>query len=210
MDKKPRTVEGDAQERLDRVQKQIDDVKKDLLKMNQKKEEPKAKSKKLSALDAQREEYLQKKKSAGKNREDETLGALESFINKMRNPGGAQPTPVAGTAGAPEGDTVCERHSLKNCQSCKDTFGEKQAATDEGWMHHELRFDKKPIDPFARRDNVDDYVIIDPRVSPFCLFLLPLFSWLKQNSHPSLIPFLSLARKEEGQGPGRQTGKEGR
>jgi hypothetical protein len=32
-------------------------------------------------------------------------------------------------------------------------------------MTHTLKFEKKPIDPFARRDNIDDYVVIDPRVN---------------------------------------------
>ncbi|CAB4443115.1 unnamed protein product [Rhizophagus irregularis] len=59
----------------------------------------------------------------------------------------------------------CLLHSVPNCLSCRDTFGEsKNDETDEGWLAHRLVFEKdhKGKDLMQRRDDPNDYVVIDP------------------------------------------------
>jgi peptidyl-prolyl cis-trans isomerase SDCCAG10 len=59
----------------------------------------------------------------------------------------------------------CLLHSVPNCLSCRDTFGESQKVdTDEGWLAHRLVFEKdhKGKDLMQRRDDPNDYVVIDP------------------------------------------------
>jgi len=59
-------------------------------------------------------------------------------------------------------------------------------------MTHSLKFEKKPIDPFARRDNIDDYVVIDPRVRQF--FVL-FFSFVLLELRPTSHNFLCSWRR---------------
>ncbi len=59
----------------------------------------------------------------------------------------------------------CILHSVPDCLSCRDTFGEPQEDnTDEGWLAHRLVFEKdyKGKDLMQRRDDPNDYVVIDP------------------------------------------------
>ena len=65
-----------------------------------------------------------------------------------------------------EGDVeFCHLHLVPNCLSCRDSFGESQKDdTDEGWLAHRLIFEKdhKGKDLMQRRDDPNDYVVIDP------------------------------------------------
>jgi hypothetical protein len=59
----------------------------------------------------------------------------------------------------------CALHSLVKCQSCYDFFGKTIHETDQGWMSHKLTFtEPKVIDPMMRRENVEDLVVIDPKI----------------------------------------------
>jgi peptidyl-prolyl cis-trans isomerase SDCCAG10 len=62
-------------------------------------------------------------------------------------------------------EKVCEIHGIPNCESCFDAFGMQEDQNDEGWMGHKLVFakDLKGKDLMQRKDNIDDYVVIDPR-----------------------------------------------
>ncbi|CAG8499877.1 11641_t:CDS:2 [Paraglomus brasilianum] len=65
----------------------------------------------------------------------------------------------------PEDTEPCSLHSVPNCLSCRDTFGQSNATdTDEGWLSHQLVFEKdyKGKDLMQRRDDPNDYVVIDP------------------------------------------------
>jgi len=130
---------------------------------------------------------------------------LGNFVNKLRNPSTTQPESSSATAPVPSGvgETLCALHRLKNCESCKDTFGQKHVQTDDGWMSHELKFEKKPIDPFARRDNVDDFVVLDPRVS-LLYSVDPIPHLFLTRMHLPLV-----AREKEGQGAFREKGTKG-
>lgn len=83
----------------------------------------------------------------------------------------------------PKATTLCELHSVANCESCRfqmkrkllvkgDDGDEVWASEDEaepvkeGWWKNQVRFEKdtKGKDLMRRRDNIDDYVVIDPRV----------------------------------------------
>lgn len=60
----------------------------------------------------------------------------------------------------------CELHSIPGCESCYDTFKDPaDEESDQGWMTHKLVFEKdyKGKDLMQRVENVDDYVVIDPR-----------------------------------------------
>lgn len=59
----------------------------------------------------------------------------------------------------------CILHSVPNCLSCRDTFGQQEKEdTDEGWLAHRLVFEKdyKGKDLMQRKDDPDDYLVIDP------------------------------------------------
>lgn len=62
-------------------------------------------------------------------------------------------------------EKVCNIHGIPNCESCFDAFGMQEEQNDEGWMGHKLVFakDLKGKDLMQRKDNIDDYVVIDPR-----------------------------------------------
>lgn len=64
-----------------------------------------------------------------------------------------------------EDAVLCILHSVPNCLSCRDTFGEpQQDETDEGWLAHRLVFEKdhKGKDLMQRRDDPNDFIVIDP------------------------------------------------
>lgn len=56
----------------------------------------------------------------------------------------------------------CSLHFIKNCSSCRDTFGEHESDDDEGWMNVSLKFDKE-VGANVFKPKVDDYTVIDPR-----------------------------------------------
>ena len=75
----------------------------------------------------------------------------------------------------------CELHQVINCESCTDTFNKLHRVIQgdddetleefpqedmEGWLEHQLVFerDTKGKDLMARRDDADDFIVIDPRV----------------------------------------------
>jgi peptidyl-prolyl cis-trans isomerase SDCCAG10 len=59
----------------------------------------------------------------------------------------------------------CKLHDIPNCASCFDNTEEAVKETDDGWISHQLVFDKdlKGKDLMQRKETVDDYVVIDPR-----------------------------------------------
>jgi peptidyl-prolyl cis-trans isomerase SDCCAG10 len=69
----------------------------------------------------------------------------------------------------PAPESRCALHSVSNCESCRaDALmpAEEEEVDETNWMDTVLRFEKdtKGKDLMRRRDNVDDYVVIDPRV----------------------------------------------
>ncbi|RKP26271.1 hypothetical protein SYNPS1DRAFT_21934 [Syncephalis pseudoplumigaleata] len=113
-----------------------------------------------------------------------TLAKLNAFTSKLA---ALSPTSMAGAAssasdaGAKE---ACELHQVVDCESCGRSMRSSDAKDDDeavaappseftgetwneqGWLSHHLVFEKdtKGKDLMKKRDNIDDYVVIDPRV----------------------------------------------
>lgn len=93
----------------------------------------------------------------------QTFKKFQAFQSKLLS---AESTEPMGKD-ASEQEKVCTIHGIPNCESCFDTFGDNgEDDNDEGWMAHKLVFakDLKGKDLMQRRDNLDDYVVIDPRL----------------------------------------------
>lgn len=67
-----------------------------------------------------------------------------------------------------EEEWECSLHFIKNCSSCRDTFGEQESDDDEGWMNASLKFEKE-VGANVFKPKVDDYSVIDPRKGYFIL-----------------------------------------
>ncbi|KAG0035169.1 hypothetical protein BGZ81_000090 [Podila clonocystis] len=125
--------------------------------------------------------------SADKDREMlEKLSAFERKVSVMaREP---EPNPAPKKNDAPP----CKIHGVPSCESCQDTVtpkskgkrkqsgsdseeekeqgeeseGEDSDDNDIGWMQHKLVFEKdlkgKEVSLSAKRDDVNDYIVIDP------------------------------------------------
>src|SRR5438270_372469 len=92
----------------------------------------------------------------------QTLAHLTAFRSKLVAAPPQQPSqPESSTEDA----ELCTLHSVPNCLSCQDTFGQAQDdVTDEGWLSHQLVFEKdhKGKDLMRRRDDPNDFIVIDP------------------------------------------------
>jgi len=105
----------------------------------------------LSPLEEMRQKYRKNTKRRDlANREEDTMDMLASFQKKIRSAEKKEEEEEEGEA--------CALHSLVNCKSCKDTFGQKDTSTDQGWLAHELSFKRDVIDANLRRDDVEDLV----------------------------------------------------
>ncbi|KAF0531184.1 cyclophilin-like protein [Gigaspora margarita] len=153
----------------DAIRKEIEQVKQDIKKLDRSRDsdddEPKKKKQKTSFVEVERQKYLSSGKAASAKRqkksEDETLKKLKDFQSKLFTADPEDDKPVT----INEDAELCILHSVPNCLSCRDTFGQPQAEdTDEGWLSHRLVFEKdyRGKDLMQRRDDPDDYVVIDP------------------------------------------------
>ncbi|KAI8374288.1 cyclophilin-like domain-containing protein [Radiomyces spectabilis] len=137
--------------------------------MGVKKEGKPEKKKKISLIEQEREKYMQGKAIVGglkarkraAKAEDDTFAKLMAFQRKLTTSQPSEPVNDNKDQKPP-----CALHGIPNCESCYDTSMENDdKVTDEGWMSHKLVFEKdlKGKDLMQRRENVDDYVVIDPR-----------------------------------------------
>ncbi|CAG8648117.1 12018_t:CDS:2, partial [Cetraspora pellucida] len=153
----------------DAIRKEIDQVKQDIKKLNRSRDsdddEPKKKKQKTSFMEVEKQKYLSSGKAIAAKRqkksEEETLKKLKDFQSKLftADPKDDKPVTIS------ENAELCILHSVPNCLSCQDTFGQPQTEdTDEGWLSHRLVFEKdyRGKDLMQRRDDPDDYVVIDP------------------------------------------------
>jgi peptidyl-prolyl cis-trans isomerase SDCCAG10 len=124
---------------------------------------PREKKKSLVALE--REKYMssatKKKKSNKKSStvdDTDVLNKLMAFQKKLSTAGAVGPLPS-------KEKKRCQLHDIPGCESCFDLSLEEEEQTDEGWISHQLVFDKdlKGKDLMQRKETVDDYVVIDPR-----------------------------------------------
>ncbi|CAG8460498.1 15346_t:CDS:2, partial [Dentiscutata heterogama] len=154
----------------DAIRKEIEQVKQDIKKLNERSrdsddDEPKKKKQKTSFVEVERQKYLSSGKAVAAKRkkksEDEILKKLKDFQSKLFTADPEDDKPVT----INESAELCMLHSVPNCLSCRDTFGQPQAEdTDEGWLSHRLVFEKdyRGKDLMQKRDDPDDYVVIDP------------------------------------------------
>ncbi|RIA84533.1 cyclophilin-like domain-containing protein [Glomus cerebriforme] len=153
------------------VRQEIEQVKQDIRKLNRSREpgeeDERAKKKaKKSFVQLERQKYLSSGKAvSGKRKrgsETDTLEKLKAFLTKIET---AVPSETEPPLITKEDAEPCLLHSVPNCLSCQDTFGKSQKDdTDEGWLAHQLVFEKdhKGKDLMQRRDDPNDYVVIDP------------------------------------------------
>ncbi|CAG8442080.1 8044_t:CDS:10 [Ambispora leptoticha] len=157
------------------IRQEIQQVTQDIKKLNKSKDtnisqedRPKKKSKlESNFLETERTRYLKSGKAAiarrKKGSEEDTLAKLRAFQHKIDT---APPeNPLVDQETVNGSDEPCTLHSVPNCQSCRDTFGQSQNdLTDEGWLSHQLVFEKdhKGKDLMQRRDDPDDFIVIDP------------------------------------------------
>ncbi|KAG0043024.1 Peptidyl-prolyl isomerase cwc27 [Gryganskiella cystojenkinii] len=125
-----------------------------------------------------------KSKSVNADKERELLDKLSSFEAKLfsaaKEP---EPNPAPKKNDAPP----CKIHGVPSCESCMDTTekkkrkattedddeegerdfsGDDNSDDDVGWMQHKLVFEKdlkgKEVSLAAKRDDADEYIVIDP------------------------------------------------
>ncbi|CAG8591717.1 1209_t:CDS:10, partial [Diversispora eburnea] len=153
----------------DIMKQEIEQLKQDIKRMDRPKDHdddvPKKKKAKISYVDTERLRFLSSGKAAAakrkKGNEADTLAKLQSFKTKIMI---TEPNVEEPTEGKDEGEP-CVLHSVPNCLSCRDTFGQpKEEDTDEGWLTHRLVFVKDYMgkDLMQKRDDPDDYIVIDP------------------------------------------------
>lgn len=140
-------------------------------------------------LTSDRAKNKRAKAQASAEKEREMLEKLSAFERKVstiaREP---EPNPAPKKNDAPP----CKIHGVPSCESCQDTItpktkskrkqsgsdgeqedkeqgevdGEDSDDNDIGWMQHKLIFEKdlkgKEVSLSAKRDDVNDYIVIDP------------------------------------------------
>ena len=148
------------------LQKEIEEMKNSLLRKrkNESEENAEKPAKSASLLEEQRKKYATKahKKPGSEERQREIAAYMRKFEEKLD-----APAPETGTIHEEGGakKEVCRLHSLEDCKSCRDAFGEIEKEDDSGWWAHSLVCDKQPkaIDPMTRVDT-DSLLVIDPRI----------------------------------------------
>ncbi|KAF9437181.1 Peptidyl-prolyl isomerase cwc27 [Entomortierella beljakovae] len=173
----------------ERRKQEIQKLESDIRKMHNRDEDGadaknKAKKPKVSLLQQQREQYKtrgeakrgsKKSKSALEEKErllEEELSVFESKVFSSARE--AEPNPVAKKNEEPP----CQIHGIPGCESCNDTISKKikgdgeegeadgDSDNDIGWMQHKLVFEKdlkgKEVSLSAKRDDINDYIVIDP------------------------------------------------
>ncbi|CAG8532359.1 3095_t:CDS:2 [Ambispora gerdemannii] len=159
------------------IRKEIKQVTQDIKNLNKSKDaddssqedRPKKKTKlESNFLETERRRYLKSGKAAmaqrKKGSEEDTLAKLRAFQHKIDTAPPEKPL-VDQEKLKENDDEPCTLHSVPNCQSCRDTFGQSQNdLTDEGWLSHQLVFEKdhRGKDLMQRRDDPDDFIVIDP------------------------------------------------
>ncbi|KAG9301675.1 hypothetical protein G9A89_016746 [Geosiphon pyriformis] len=163
---------GPTLNKSEAIRQEIKQVTRDILKMNKAKdtddEEGPAKKKTkvaLNFIENERKKYLTSGRAVAARRkkgsEQDTLTQLRAFKTKLD----AAPVEQPSKREVSKEAELCVLHSVPDCLSCRDTFGESQNdISDEGWFSHQLVFEKdyKGKDLMQRRDDPDDFIVIDP------------------------------------------------
>jgi peptidyl-prolyl cis-trans isomerase SDCCAG10 len=109
---------------------------------------------------------------------------LDAFTSKLTAFSNVSTETDTASSSSTRAKQVCELHQVVDCESCVrqtnhvDDDNESNLAAEapnefigetwdeQGWLSHHLTFEKdtKGKDLMKKRDNIDDYVVIDPRV----------------------------------------------
>ncbi|KNC96012.1 uncharacterized protein SPPG_08609 [Spizellomyces punctatus DAOM BR117] len=120
-------------------------------------------------VDRMRAEFVDSGKAISAKRrrvkgETDTLEMLRKFQGKIRDTSSkvSHAPARASDADASGESQECQLHFVRNCASCRDTFGKKEEGDEEGWMATKLVFEKeRGANVYEPR--VEDYTVIDPR-----------------------------------------------
>jgi peptidyl-prolyl cis-trans isomerase SDCCAG10 len=139
------------------VKEEIEKLKRDIKRIDKRSDETKiVEKKKVSSIDQEKEEFMKGKRVlVGKRKvgkETDVLAMLNIFKKKLVK------APVLDES--EEKGPVCKLHSVADCKSCKDTFGENEEASEEGWLSHKLKFE---VESGIKRDDPNELMVIDPR-----------------------------------------------
>lgn len=147
------------QEQIKRLQSEIKQI------GAPKKEAEKKVKKEKSSVAKMREEFLASGKAVPTYRKD-TKGDVETRLRGFRKTlkeSAKTSKPVAKKSKiTADEDWECSLHYIKNCSSCRDTFGESISDDDDGWMNATLNFEKQ-IGANVYEPKIDDYTVVDPR-----------------------------------------------
>ena len=137
----------------------------------------------LNAWERRRHEYKERKRLTG-NREKDTLSKLHGFLDKLKS--GKNKKVEGGGGGDGDGDDDNNNHESKTDEEGEkgydgkidkeidhraympaawrlDTYLDDDRTTLESLTGHRLEFKAAAVtDPNARREHVDDYVVVDP------------------------------------------------
>ena len=121
-----------------------------------------------------REEFLKSGKAISAIRKDakgdidSKLGAFNVALKEAAKEAKNKSKKDAPMVDNTEDTWECSLHFIKNCSSCRDTFGEEVSEDDDDWMNASLKFEKE-VGANVYQPKIDDYTVVDPRQG-YCFF----------------------------------------
>jgi peptidyl-prolyl cis-trans isomerase SDCCAG10 len=115
-----------------------------------------------------RDEFLKSGKAIAATRKDakgdidSKLGAFNAALKQAAKEAKSKSKKDAKTSDNAENTWECSLHFIKNCSSCRDTFGEQVSEDDDDWMNASLKFEKE-VGANVYQPKIDDYTVVDPR-----------------------------------------------
>jgi peptidyl-prolyl cis-trans isomerase SDCCAG10 len=119
------------------------------------------------------EEYLSSGKAVRAYRKDikgDVVARLKGFTSQLRESEQSKKNNLKKQTKI-ENDWECPLHFIKNCSSCRDTFGETVEEDDEDWMNATLQFPKQ-VGANVFEPKIDDYTVVDPRQGYYFVHLV--------------------------------------
>jgi peptidyl-prolyl cis-trans isomerase SDCCAG10 len=152
------------QEQIKKLQGEIKQIGAPKKKVEQQPKQPK------TLVEKFREEYLKSGKAMSAIRKDKGSvdEKLNSFASHLKQVEKQPKAAVKKVSVAPESNWECSLHFIKNCSSCRDTFGEQISDDEDDWMSATLHFPKQ-VGANVYEPKIDDYTVVDPRQGYFIL-----------------------------------------
>jgi hypothetical protein len=121
-----------------------------------------------------REEFLKSGKAISATRKDakgdidSKLGAFNAALKQAAKDSKSKSKKDTKDIDTTKDAWECSLHNIKNCSSCRDTFGEQISEDDDDWMNASLKFEKE-VGANVYQPKIDDYTVVDPRQG-YCIF----------------------------------------